>query len=96
MSKVTSKLQVTIPKAVADEYGIRPGDDIEWVEAGETIRVVPSRRGRSANDLSKRLELFDSATARRCRLRRRRCTNGSGGQDGHDETVATKLTSASF
>jgi bifunctional DNA-binding transcriptional regulator/antitoxin component of YhaV-PrlF toxin-antitoxin module len=25
MSKVTSKLQLTVPKAIADQYGIRPG-----------------------------------------------------------------------
>ena len=31
MSKVTSKLQVTVPKAAAERYGIRPGDAIDWV-----------------------------------------------------------------
>ena len=41
MSKVTSKLQVTIPKAIAARYGIRPGDDIEFRAAGDSIRVVP-------------------------------------------------------
>ena len=30
MSKVTSKLQVTLPKAIAQAHGIRPGDEIEW------------------------------------------------------------------
>ena len=30
MSKVTSKLQVTRPKAIADAHGIRSGDEIEW------------------------------------------------------------------
>jgi bifunctional DNA-binding transcriptional regulator/antitoxin component of YhaV-PrlF toxin-antitoxin module len=28
MSKVTSKLQVTLPKAIADRYSIAPGDEI--------------------------------------------------------------------
>ena len=28
MARVTSKLQVTIPKAVAEQFGIRPGDRI--------------------------------------------------------------------
>ena len=41
MSKVTSKLQVTLPKAIAQAHGIRPGDEIEWASAGETIRVQP-------------------------------------------------------
>ena len=38
MSKVTTKPQLTVPKAIADQYGIRPGDELEWVPAGETIR----------------------------------------------------------
>ncbi len=45
MAKVTSKLQVTVPKAIADRYGIRPGDEIEWVAAGDTIRVLPPNSG---------------------------------------------------
>jgi AbrB family looped-hinge helix DNA binding protein len=43
MAKVTSKLQLTVPKAIADRYGIRPGDDLDWVPAGEVIRVVPTK-----------------------------------------------------
>jgi len=65
MSKVTSKLQVTIPKAIADQYGINSGDEIEFQPAGEVIRVIPPR-GRSTPRLSaeERLRLFDEATAR--------------------------------
>jgi AbrB family looped-hinge helix DNA binding protein len=37
--KVTSKLQLTVPKVIADKYGIRPGDELEWTPAGESIRV---------------------------------------------------------
>jgi AbrB family looped-hinge helix DNA binding protein len=63
MAKVTSKLQVTVPKAVADRFGIRPGDDIEWVVDGTGIRVMreADRRPLSVAD---RLALFDEATAR--------------------------------
>ena len=43
MAKVTSKLQVTIPKHLADQYGIKPGDEIEWKAAGDSIRVFPRR-----------------------------------------------------
>jgi AbrB family looped-hinge helix DNA binding protein len=43
MARVTSKLQVTIPKAVADRYGIQPGAEIEFEPAGDVIRVVPQR-----------------------------------------------------
>ena len=28
---MTSKLQVTLPKALATQYRIRPGDEILWV-----------------------------------------------------------------
>ncbi len=64
MAKVTSKLQVTIPKALADRYGIRPGDDIEWESAGQYIRVVPPGRHRLRLNARERLELFDAATDR--------------------------------
>ena len=65
MAKVTSKLQVTIPKHIADEYGIAPGDEVEFVPAGDSIRVIPPRqRSRSLLSLEERLRLFDEATAR--------------------------------
>jgi bifunctional DNA-binding transcriptional regulator/antitoxin component of YhaV-PrlF toxin-antitoxin module len=64
MARVTSKLQVTIPKAIAQRYGIEPGMDIEWLPAGEAIRVVPPSDCRKGPDRSRRLELFDRATER--------------------------------
>jgi len=70
VGKVTSKLQVTVPKAIADRYGIRPGDEIEWLPAGDGIRVVPRSRARRAaratpdGERSRRLRLFDQATTR--------------------------------
>lgn len=63
MAKVTSKLQVTVPKAVADRFGIRPGDDIEWVVDGTGIRVI-READRKALSVAERLKLFDEATAR--------------------------------
>ena len=72
MSKVTSKLQVTIPKRVADHYGIRPGDEIEWQEAGDTIRVQPVGKTTDHQDVEFRLKLFDSATRRQRRRQRGR------------------------
>ena len=60
---MTSKLQVTIPKALAAEFRIEPGDDIEWSASGDAIRL--SRTGKSRElDLSARLRLFDKATLR--------------------------------
>ena len=65
MAKVTSKYQVTVPRRIADAYHIRPGDDIDWAPAGETIRVVPPRKLSAPLDLESRLRLFDQATERR-------------------------------
>ena len=83
MSKVTTKLQVTVPKAIASRYRIRPGDDIRFEEAGEIIRVVPSGVGSPAVrlDVEARLRLFDAATARqraREALRPARCASSRG------------------
>ncbi len=64
MAKVTSKLQVTIPKVLAERYGIRPGDEIEWESAGHFIRVVPPGRHRLRLNAKERLQLFDAATER--------------------------------
>jgi AbrB family looped-hinge helix DNA binding protein len=67
MAKVTSKLQLTIPKAIADRYKIRPGDDLEWMPAGDTIRVIPCsspRRGGHTRTVEERLKLFAQATLR--------------------------------
>lgn len=64
---MTSKLQVTVPKVIADEYGIRPGAELDWAAAGDTIRVVPSGSRRQKPRLravEERLRLFDQATER--------------------------------
>lgn len=39
MTRVTSKGQVTIPKEVRDELGIRPGDEIEFVQTENGYRI---------------------------------------------------------
>ena len=66
MAKVTSKLQVTIPKVLADRYQIRPGDEIRFEAAGDVIRVIPPSTGTptAGLQLSERLGLFDAATER--------------------------------
>lgn len=61
---MTSKLQVTIPKAIAERYGIAPGAEIEWLPAGEAIRVVPPADRERAPDRARRLHVFDRATER--------------------------------
>ncbi|MGB3564945.1 MAG: AbrB/MazE/SpoVT family DNA-binding domain-containing protein [Thermoanaerobaculia bacterium] len=67
MSKVTSKRQVTIPKRIADEYGISEGDDIMWIAEGGAIKVLPHQQPAPPIDPKERLELFDQATERQQR-----------------------------
>jgi AbrB family looped-hinge helix DNA binding protein len=64
MARVTSKLQVTIPKVIAQLYGIEPGEEIEFLPAGDAIRVVPPTARESEADRAQRLDLFDRATER--------------------------------
>jgi len=75
MAKITSKLQVTIPKALAGRYGLRPGSEIAFVPAGEVIRVVPGGQARKPADVATRLQLFDQATERQ---RRRNAAHARG------------------
>jgi AbrB family looped-hinge helix DNA binding protein len=64
MAKVTTKLQVTVPKAIADEYRIRPGDEVLWVKAGDAVRMVPARASPTPRSIESKLALFDAATTR--------------------------------
>ncbi len=67
MSKVTSKLQLTVPKAIAVQYGIRAGDSLDWEPAGEVIRVIPPNhegRAEQTRSVEQRLRIFDQASRR--------------------------------
>ena len=68
MSKVTSKLQVTIPRSIARAHGICPGSEIEFESAGEVIRVRTGGQGTKRQDeidvRSAALRWFDAATER--------------------------------
>jgi AbrB family looped-hinge helix DNA binding protein len=64
MPKVTSKLQLTVPKRIADQYGIKPGDELEWVPAGESIRVEMANKATSGREMAteEKLVVFDANT----------------------------------
>jgi len=64
MAKVTAKFQVTVPRIIAKQYGLQPGDEITWVEAGEIIHVIPPGTHSEPADTESRLRMFDQATAR--------------------------------
>lgn len=68
-SRVTDKGQTTIPKEFREKYGIDPGDEVIWIDAGDGLRVVradnDSGRGMLAEGLDEdeRKELAESMTA---------------------------------
>jgi AbrB family looped-hinge helix DNA binding protein len=66
MAKVTNKLQVTLPKRIAEAHGIAPGDDIEFVSSGPVIQIHTSANRAAQIQLSKeeRLRLIDQASQR--------------------------------
>jgi bifunctional DNA-binding transcriptional regulator/antitoxin component of YhaV-PrlF toxin-antitoxin module len=74
MAKVTSKYQVTVPRKIVEEYHIRPGDERDWVPAGEAIRVIPPGKQVAPQGHESRLRWFDQATERH---RKRRSARGA-------------------
>lgn len=64
MAKVTSKLQVTIPKLLAEQLRVKPGDEIEWRATDGSIRIVPAAAATAAMGIEDRLRLFDAASVR--------------------------------
>lgn len=48
--KITSKGQVTIPKALRDELGLLPGTEVEFVRDADEIRVRKLPEGRTRGD----------------------------------------------
>jgi AbrB family looped-hinge helix DNA binding protein len=65
MSKVTGKYQVTLPKRLAETHGIKVGDEIDFIDAGDHISVMPPRRKAATPlDPRERLVHFDRATER--------------------------------
>jgi AbrB family looped-hinge helix DNA binding protein len=71
MSKVTSKYQVSIPRALADKLGIKVGDDLHWEDAAGALRARVAAAPKARFSVSERLRLFDAATARQAKRQRR-------------------------
>ena len=64
MSRITSKLQVTVPKRIADQFGLVPGAEVTFTPAGGVIVLHPSRARADGLTREERLALFDAATLR--------------------------------
>ena len=63
-----------VPKTIAKRYHIRPGDDIDWVPAGDLIRVIFPGKQAAPQSRESQLRLFDQATERH---RKRASTGGA-------------------
>lgn len=75
MAKVTSKLQITLPKRLADKHGIKPGDEIQFESAAGVIRMVPASAPSGVLSCAERLRLFDEASGR---IRQRQAAKPDG------------------
>lgn len=65
MAKVTSKLQFTLPKRIAERHNIQPGEQVDFESSGAVIRIVPhNAQAPGRLGLEERLRLFDEASAR--------------------------------
>ncbi|MFY9989118.1 MAG: AbrB/MazE/SpoVT family DNA-binding domain-containing protein [Chthoniobacterales bacterium] len=63
MSKVTSKLQVTLPKVIAAAHNIRPGSEIHFESGIDCIRIVVGGT-RSELPINEKLRLLTEAKTR--------------------------------
>jgi len=71
MAKVTGKFQITLPKALVEQCGIRVGDELELRPVGRSIQI-DRRTPREPSHLRRdRLSHFDRATARQQTRQRR-------------------------
>jgi len=90
MSRVTSKFQVSIPRALAQRMGIRVGDDLAWEGVAGTLRARLAARPAARLTLRERLRLFDAATERQRRRERGRRLPQSKGRGWTREDLYTR------
>jgi bifunctional DNA-binding transcriptional regulator/antitoxin component of YhaV-PrlF toxin-antitoxin module len=70
MSKVTSKLQVTLPKVIAAAHNIRPGSEIHFESGIDCIRIVVGGT-RSELPVKEKLRLLTEARIRQLNRNKR-------------------------
>ena len=94
MSKVTSKYQVSIPKALAERIGIRVGDELAWEDAAGTLRArvatAAKAKAKAGMTLRERLRVFDAATARQAARERKQRLPGAKGRGWTREDLYTR------
>ena len=64
MAKVTGKFQITLPKALVDQCGIRVGDELELRSIGRSIQIDRRSAPDATRQRRDRLAHFDQATKR--------------------------------
>ena len=64
MAKVTKKLQVTIPRDLAEQSRIQPGDDVQWTASADGLHLTSAKMQRTPLTIAARLALFDASTLR--------------------------------
>jgi bifunctional DNA-binding transcriptional regulator/antitoxin component of YhaV-PrlF toxin-antitoxin module len=65
MSRLTAKYQLTIPRAIADAVGLKPGVEVSWEGVGDAIRLRADTHSRhETRSVTDQLILFDLATER--------------------------------
>src|SRR5438128_9151340 len=64
MAKVTGKFQITLPKALVDQCGIRVGDELDLRPIGRSIQMARRAVPDAARLRHERLTHFDRATKR--------------------------------
>ena len=77
MSKVTGKYQITLPKAVVEQCGIRVGEELAVYAVGEHIHMHKATQTLTLSR-KERLAHFDLATERQAR---RKTQQHSAGDD---------------
>ncbi|MCK4424695.1 AbrB/MazE/SpoVT family DNA-binding domain-containing protein [Candidatus Bathyarchaeota archaeon] len=60
--RVSKGFQVTVPSETREKYGLKPGDEVVWVDTGKEIFVRPLRKAVKLTDIVGKYETegFDS------------------------------------
>jgi bifunctional DNA-binding transcriptional regulator/antitoxin component of YhaV-PrlF toxin-antitoxin module len=74
VGKITSKYQLTLPRHVADQRGVEPGDEVQWDVHGSAAMLRPARLQKPRLSVEHRLRLFDASVRRQAERQRERST----------------------
>ncbi len=64
MRNPTTRFLVTLPQSVAEKYQIQSGDELEGLDGGSDIRIIPPKTLPLMLSTQDRLRLLDEATSR--------------------------------